>query len=722
MIKGKAYVIIALSLAVVAVTSALFLTGVLDRGEWISYDQRMYWYNKDKSPPSELAVVLIDEASLQAMDPLVGRWPWPRSVYADLLDFFSLGGARAVAFDILFVEREAQAGGNSGAEYGENDRRFMVATRDAGNVYHAMQLLREETHGENSGQFNRPIPESFAGLHALHNTEFFPESGNNDYLLPIEGLYAAAKGTGIVEIEPDRDGIYRRLKPFAEYQGKVYPSLGILPLLSAFEPDKISFQGDHIALAGRKLPIDPTGDYLINMQGDYKPYSVSGILSSIQKIRAGEIEDLLVYPEDFENKIVFIGASAIGIQDVKATPMSSKTPGVFLHVSMASNILENDFLVPIGKGATILLMVVFAVIVTGGILSVPYAHQQALIPLVLAASYIGWSFWRFDNGYVYNTSAPLMTIAGSWLVTSAYLAFTEGKDKRRVRTMLSQYVSPAVLAEMVDKHEELGKAEIGSKENLSILFSDIRSFTSISEQTVAEQVVELLNIYFSVMSDVVFRYDGTLDKFIGDALMAFWGAPIHISDHADKAVRAALEMQRAMLTVNEQLTIKGLPAIMIGVGINTGEVILGNIGSEKKLDYTVIGDNVNLASRLEGLTKQYGCPVVISEYTFNNLVDPIPCMIIDMVRVKGKKVPIRLYCPLALPDDDEDFIAEADKMSNTAARAFDCYLNREWDAAIALYEKLPYPILRDTFVARCVEFKSNEPVPDWDGVYTLTSK
>jgi adenylate cyclase len=460
------------------------------------------------------------------------------------------------------------------------------------------------------------------------------------------------------------------------------------------------------------------------MEGDFEPYSISGILASIQMLKSGDVEGLLVDPYEFEDKVVYIGASAIGVQDIKATPMSAKTPGVFLHASMASTLLKGASLQPPSHVLTVVLIIAFTLLTTVGILllSLSHSYQQALLPLLLAVGYSGWSIWEFGNGRIYEMSAPLLAIALSWLGSSSYLVFTEGKDKRRVRNMLSQYVSPAVLSTVVDKYENQIQAEVGKREDLTILFSDIRGFTATSENTEAEKVVEMLNTYFSAMTDVIFRHEGTLDKFIGDAIMAFWGAPILHADHADRGVTAAIEMQRALVGVNEELAGMGLPSVAIGIGLNSGDVILGNIGSERKLDYTIIGDNVNLASRLEGLTKHYGVPLIISENTHAQLRQEIPCAVVDMVRVKGKQVPIALYSPLALPGDEGDAIKTARRVAELSHKAFDHYRAQRWDDAIALYEQLPFKRLKKIFITRCREYSQHPPEEGWDGAYTMRTK
>ncbi|MBI3777186.1 MAG: adenylate/guanylate cyclase domain-containing protein, partial [Gammaproteobacteria bacterium] len=293
-------------------------------------------------------------------------------------------------------------------------------------------------------------------------------------------------------------------------------------------------------------------------------------------------------------------------------------------------------------------------------------------------------------------------------------------DKRRVRRVLAQYVSPAVLAEVVDKYENYLSAEVGLRTNITVLFSDIRNFTRLSESLAPETVVEMLNVFFSAMTDVLFAHHATIDKFIGDAIMAFWGAPVRDEQHAQRAVRAALGMLQALVDVNTRLAERGIAPISIGIGINTGDAVLGNIGSEKKLAYTAIGDNVNLAARLEGLTKTYGCPVLITENTRAQVCAEFPCRLVDSVRVMGKTHAIRVYAPLGVTNAEE--ITAAHALCETTARAFELYRQRQWCNARALYETLPPGRLRELFIARCHDYELIPPAADWDGVCTLDSK
>ncbi len=722
--------------AIIALSTAIlvnlgFYLGLFEGLERKAFDMRAR-YNT-RQPSSEVAIILVDEASLRGMNPIVGRWPWPRSVHADVVDFLAMSGAKAVLFDILFTENERVFGTPKGV-LGPSDERLVESTASAGNVYHAAQIVIDEEDEYNKSLLNRPVPDDFSGRFAVELIGA-PVSVHNNYYLPFKELYTASKGIGIVEFLSDSDGVYRRTKLFRHYQGNFYPVLPMSPLLDIMKPESIRQEEDKIVLTGvqdgnlqlktLEIPLQKDGSYLINMHGDFKPYSMSGVLASIQKIQMGELEGLPVSPDEFKDKVVFIGGSAVGIEDLKPTSMGSNTPGVYLHASVYSNIIRGDFLRYTGQLITSLSILLLSVTVTIAILwSRNIIYYQLGVPFLLAFLYISASFWWFGHNTVFDIIAPTLSIVISWMGTFAFLSIIEGKDKRKIKRMLSQYVSPSILSTLIDKSpQDVLRAGGGSKENLTILFSDIRGFTSISERLEAEKVVELLNGYLSEMVDVIFRHEGTLDKFIGDAIMAFWGAPIRISDHGKRTVLAALDMRRQLEAFNQGLVAKGLIPLDMGVGINTGEVILGNIGSEKKLDYTIIGDNVNLASRMEGLTKEYGSPILITESTYEEVKSSIPCRIIDMVRVVGRKKGIRIYEPLDVRKGDVDV---TDKTISLSEEGFNYYLKRDWDSAIKSYSGIlsirPDDRLSEIFVGRCQNYKHEEPPSDWDGIYTFTKK
>lgn len=712
-----------LILSVIGLTLSLDYSGVLQRAEWIAYDHKVASIRKGVAPHQDVVLVLVDEASLKAMNPLVGRWPWPRSLYADLLEFLSMGGAKAVAFDILFTENERDRSGAHRESL--SDEVFAQATAEMGAVVHSAQFLRDVADDYNQTLINRPLPGGFVkrfDLNQGHSQpglyELFSWQNNNNYYLPIEVLAQQAAGVGLVDFDADRDGVFRRTSLLRQYQQTLLPVLSVASLMQALRVSPELYDGE-LRMGQVTLPVDDKGRYLVNFYRNFNAYSISGLLASIQMLRDGDIENLIVDPEEFRDKIVFVGSSAVGIEDLKTTPFSNKTPGVMLHASIASNVLSSDFLQQQSQTTSNLLVILFAVITVLGILFFPSVLVQILLPILLAVVYLFWGYWRFEENVLYPTAAPILTILLSWLSSFVFLTFTEGRDKRKVRRMLSQYVSPAVLSEVENSYSDFIQAKVGTKEEITILFSDIRGFTDISESLSAEKVVDMLNTYFSSMTEIIFREQGTVDKFIGDAIMAFWGAPIRIDNHADQALKSAMAMIIQLEQVNLLLKEKGYPEIKIGVGLNTGEVVLGNIGSEQKLDYTVIGDNVNLASRLEGLTKAYVRPILMAEETFLALKAPQPCVVVDLVRVKGKQHPSRLFTPLFLHELADE---SAEKLTELMEQAFNHYLQQQWQQAIYCYQQTPLVGLASIMIARCEAYMQHPPPPGWDGVHVMKEK
>ncbi|WP_086480317.1 CHASE2 domain-containing protein [Oceanospirillum sanctuarii] len=695
-------------------TVQLHSFGVFDRLEWISYDHRQSYFRSDKAAHDDIAIILIDESSLQALAPVAGRFPWPRSIYSDLLEFLSYGEPRAILFDILFTESQ-----NADNQNQDDDLSFAMSTASLGNVFHASQIMSVADDEIGDKTLNRPLPEDFIEQFDLKLTIGTNDLATNSYTLPYPTLYQGAAGIASVDMSPEQDGVYRNVYPFRFYQGIALPGLGFAPFSWQTTLNKTD---TNITIGNSTIPLLDDGRYPVNMAGKFNTYSFAGLLASLNQIRSGDVENLIVNPEEFADKIVFIGASAVGLEDIKATPVLYQTPGVMIHASVASNILENDFLAPPPPGLKYSSILVLALISTLSVLAFKNFLLQVSLPIAITSAYALICYVLFNNNQIITLVAPVFSSTIAAAAALSFLAMTEGKDKQRVRKMLSQYVSPAILTEMVDKTDELAKADIGSVETLTILFSDVRGFTSISENLNATEVVELLNIHLGAMSDVIFKYRGTLDKFIGDAIMAFWGAPIKSEHHANEAVESALAMVRELRNVNKQLKEKGYKSIKVGIGLHTGDVVLGNIGSSKKLDYTIIGDNVNLASRMEGLTKNYHCEVLITEDTVKALTTEIPCLKVDVVRVKGKKHPTSVYIPFdtsIMSEKEVDLTWDYHRISD---QAFQKYLNREWMDAIALFEQLPeIPAIID-MIMRCEHYKTSPPPKDWDGVHTMTTK
>jgi adenylate cyclase len=639
----KALIALFIAFTVLSVTLCAYLLGYFEKPEFLVYDAKVKLFRSHKVPPKQIKIILIDDASIKALEPLAGRWPWPRVIWSDLLDFLSMGGAKAVLFDILFTERTDTA----------NDGALIEATAASQNVYHSMILKHELPDDDRryNEELGMPLPADFVTGFAVKRVAgtvaIRPGAENNDYTLPVEGLRQVSKGIADVEFPPDRDGVLRRTKPLREYQGHYFPVLGLAPFIDDGTP--VDIRKDAVVINDRVLPLDQKGNLHINMYDVERtePYSIGGIFASLNKMKAGDLEDLVVNPEEFKDCLVFVGASAVGTKDLKATPLAPQSPGVILHASLAANYLEKDFLKPPDRKLTIFSIVLGSCLTALFVFLSGKFSVRVVLPLMLLALYVAFTVYSFKLNVLVESVPFVFATFGSGFLSFGYLTFMEGAEKRRVSKLFTQYVSKDVLHEVLHNYKEYEKSGLGMKAEITVLFSDIRGFTTLSETTPPEKIVEMLNVHFSHMADIILKHNGTLDKYIGDAIMAFWGAPVPTKDHPEQAVLAAVEMIKALQNVNAELKGRGFDLeLKIGVGINTGVVTIGNIGSEKKLNYTVVGDAVNLASRLESLTKEYNSAVVISEYTYERIKDTIDCTILGNVKVKGREQPVTIYAPV----------------------------------------------------------------------------
>ena len=706
----------------------LHIGGALEFLEMKTLDIRLQLSDKNITANEDIVVVLVDEASLQSMKKMVGRWPWPRSMFAELISFFGQAEAKAVLFDVLFTE--PQDARSAEGELGEDDFFLVETTMESGMAIHAAQFLLDTEDEVNKNLLDQPLPDIYKERFAYPNIRVKKGARlkqSNVFYLPFTELYETADQVGIVEFGADADGIYRRSHLLREYMGSYFPVLSLAMIEKLYPPESITLSQNELRFGDMEIPLQNDGTFLINMKKEFVTYSIGGILSTINQMAQGEYDKMLFTPEEFKDKIVIIGASAAGIEDLKHTSTGADVPGVLLHASIISNLMDQDYIHQGYETAIFIFMFFACVIIAIGILGFQSLVLQSILPLVIALLYTLVSYYLMDE---YRILIPLVIplVAFGTVFTGSYIyvSATEGKERRKTRKMLSQYVSPHVLSEVMDKSKSVLTAEVGALEELSILFSDIRSFTSFSEMVEVSQVVEQLNYYLSEMVDVVFEHKGTLDKFIGDAVMAFWGAPIVTPTHAKQSTLAALQMIERLEAINKYFDEKGYPHFHIGVGIHTGKVILGNIGSDKKLDYTVIGDSVNLASRMEGLTKQYGCPILISESTYAQVADEIPCRVIDAVRVKGKDKPIRLYQPLASPSSSQEQKDQGILIAEKSEAAFLAYQNCEWETSISLYKEIQGILVDDKasqlVIIRCDEFLKDPPPEGWDGCYTMKTK
>ena len=544
----------------------------------------------------------------------------------------------------------------------------------------------------------------------------------------ITQLAEAAASYGFININPDADGTLRHALLIMRYRDlDWYPSLD-MQVVREYEkiPDQdiaayISPNGlERIQFGRHKIQRARDGTALINYTGPYHTY---------QQYSMWDVISGAVPRETFRGKIVLVGSTAIAIGDMRNTPFSDPVyMGVEVHANIIDNLLHSQergrgFLTRGFNEEMIDVAFILGFGLLFGLLAGPVDPvTSAISVLVVLAGYAWFVYFMFaEHGRWLSFVIPAGTLVANYAAITSFRMIFEERQKRKIRKTFSQYLSPDVIS-LIEKDPQKYVRPGGEMKELTVMFSDIRGFTTISEGLTPDELVSLLNEYLGEMTEIVFAHQGTLDKYIGDAVMAFWGSPYPQEDHAFRACTCALEMIRSLERLNAKWTAEGRRPISIGIGLNTGLLNVGNMGSAKRLSWTVMGDNVNLASRLEGINKEYHTRIVISEATYRQVEQHFVCRELDKIRVKGKKLPVNIYELLDVISEKPKYEPLLSQFENAVA----AYRSQDWRAAIAKFGELlcQYPEDGPTqvFLQRAVEFLENAPEPDWDGVYEMKTK
>jgi adenylate cyclase len=714
---------------------------------------------------NRIVIVGIDEKTLQQ----VGSFPLPRKAYAKLVNELNAGGARVIAFDATFPVPESNSATealdklrtdvtsiappavltqiNELEAASDQDARFASAMKNGGNVVLGHIFLDQQR----AQSANAKVSEDYLNIIWAHA---FPqvspvgfklkegEKANIDWAWEKVGTVAqgveaniakladAAASYGFIDIHPDSDDTLRHGLLVVRYKEQdFYPSLAI-EVVRLYEkiPDQqvvayISPNGlDHIELGSHIVNHVLDGSTLINYTGPYRTYSQY----SMWDVMSGALP-----PNTFRDKIVLVGATAVGIGDIRTTPFQGQNTlymGVEVHANIIDNLLHSQekgrgFLQRgpheemIDIGFILLFGVVFGFLFSR--ITPLYSTILVIVTLLAFGWFVYFSF--ASKGQWLSFVIPAATLAANYVGITSVRMVREESEKRKVRKTFSQYLAPGVI-ELMEKDPEKYLSMGGEMKELTILFSDIRGFTTISEKLTPNELVQLLNEYFGQMTEILFATNGTLDKFIGDAIMAFWGSPVPQEDHAFLSCSCALQMVSGLAELNQKLQRAGRPPIGIGIGLNTGLVNVGNMGSERRRSWTVMGDNVNLASRLEGITKEYHVQLIISEATYRHVASQFVCRELDKIRVKGKTLPVNIYELM----DVEDNRALHQSLLNGFDGAMHEYRQQNWNRAAELFAELLAQFPDDgptqIFLERAIEFSENAPEGEWDGVYVMKTK
>src|SRR5579859_1709589 len=747
----------------------------LKRFEYSTLDTRFRYRPARYTPPDpRIVVVAIDQRSQEVL----GKWPFSRKYFGEMLDALREDGARVVSFDVTFdkpdqtvapiralwgqIERDKKNGKPPDpkleahvlelAKEFDADSQFAAALRRFGPVVLGnFYLQANEIQGIDDAALNKYA--EMVQWYSLNRNALNPTSGKADFAsllnnYQFEGTLFTATIANIPQLAPpendektsigffnissDADGVLRRallVLPFGRSSNPddidLYGSLEVqtLRLYLGLKSEQVTVNYGPTGVAslqfGDKLTVKPDwlGRVLINYRGPretYPYYSIADVVN--HKCRPGT----------FRDKIVLVGASATGIGDLRTPPYGGiDYPGLEVHANVIDNMLNNGFLI---RGAHQEVLDLLLILIFG----IPLGTAMALVSprwmwfgLALLLPFGFLIYVSFVRGYWLNFTLPAGTLTANVMLVSLYRALVEEKEKRKVRSAFGQYLSPEVIRRLLVNPQlvEPRKTEI------TVMFSDIRGFTTISEKLDAQDLALFLNGYLSDMTRIVFDTQGTLDKYIGDAVMAFWGAPFEEPDHAKNACNASLAMMKTVRAMQKQWEAEGKPKLDIGIGLNSGPASVGNMGSALRYGYTALGDTVNLSSRLEGLNKEYGTHILVNESTYMTVKDALPIFReLDIIRVKGKLQPATIYelvGKLSELEQDPGY-SELNQRLQAFTAARKLYRKREWEQAQHAFQDIldrtPDEGPSRMYWKRCQEYLFDEPPVGWDGVFTMTHK
>lgn len=730
------YIPIVLGIILVCISVWLFITPVklvrslFERLDHLGYDLQLRTrvLTEAAKPHSPIAIIDIDDKSLQAE----GRWPWPRGKLGQLVNKLHDDGAVVIAFDIFFSEQQP----NIVTQMEQYFSQKHLLTSDVANV-----LKQSQPNFDEDSMFAKSLlnSSSLLALGFLPTTqtanilpkplfilsqeekEQFSIINTFGYISNIPILQKAAKGSGFINIIADADGIIRRAPLLMSYKDGVYPALSLQAvilylnqaarLITPTYDEGKKLEG--IQIGERVIPTDDKGQVLIPFIGGsytFPYYSATDVLN-------GKIPK-----EKIQGKILFVGTSATGLGDLQATSIQSPFPGVEIQASIVNGILEGNFsYIPAWTyGANLVLTILFGLFCA---ILFPQLGPRTLFAIIilLPVSILLLNNWFWiKTGLIISVLIPTLLILIIAIINIMYGYLFETRRRERIKEMFGQYVPAKHIDEMLKTSGDYGLK--GEDRDMTVLFADIRNFTSISESMSAADLVDLLNTFFTPMTEIIFKHKGTIDKYVGDLIMAFWGAPLRDKHHSTHAIISALEMQKQLRVMQPIFAKHNCPDIKIGIGLNSGIMSIGNMGSRYRRNYTVLGDQVNLASRVESLTKFYGVDIIVTENTQHNQTKFI-FRKLDRVRVKGKTIGIEIYeviCTRA------ELTPEITQELELYHNALNLYLEQHWEEAEATFTILssshPDRKIYKIYLERINEFKSKPKMEKWDGIYTHHEK
>jgi adenylate cyclase len=679
-----------------------------------------------------VTIIDIDEKSLAKL----GQWPWPRTRIADLVTSLTKLGAVVIAFDVIFSEPDRlnpDAAADTFRDLDEDTRTKLRALPSndqilADAMRHSRVVLGESGLSEEVAEFDKTLP--VTGLAMLGGD---PQRFMFDFpglLRNTQVLEKAAGGRGLLTINPERDGIVRRVPMIMLAQGATMPSLSFEMLRLATGTDTIFIKSDaagikSVAVKGFEVPTDRNGQLWVH----FARYDPSLYVPAVDVLEGR------VAPEKIARKLVLIGTSAVGLNDIKTTPVSAAMPGVEIHAQVLEAALTKSLLSQPPYG----LLLEFGAAIILGILVIAFVPQFGPVTLVAVGALfatllvgVSWYFYT-QHRLLIDFTYPLLSTTVIYL-TLIFTSFVrEQAQRRQIRSAFGQYLSPALVEQLAQSPEKLVLG--GEEREMTIMFSDVRGFTTISESYKRDPqgLTALMNRFLTPLTNAILARKGTIDKYMGDAIMAFWNAPLDDREHQLNACEAALDMLERIDVLNKEREIESRNGghtffpINVGVGLNTGTCVVGNMGSNLRFDYSVLGDSVNLASRLEGQSKEYGFPIIVGSRTALAVKDKFAILELDFIMVKGKKEPEVIYAIAGREDTAQS--GRFQRLRNLTIEMLACYRGRDWEGALAAIERgrltddaNTLELLYHLYEARILGYRENPPPEDWNGAFALLTK
>ncbi len=719
--KTRIILVLVLTAACGGLVTLMGQLGWLEGLELRTLDARFRILARPERASADVILAAIDDKSLEAFKRNNVVWKWPRDIYAALVRYLHRGGARAIVFDVLFADRDAD---RAGSDAEETDGIFAQAMRDAGNVALAAHLGDREDLLTLDNPLVRHNPFRITPPSQAERFQRFSSA-----VLPIDLFQESAAALGAANYTGDpQDGVCRRLPLLTLFRDNVFPHLGLAGYLMARGRDTVDvLPSGRLRVGDVEVPVDPDGSFLISWYGKGGPdgcftyYSVGALIASAIAEETGRTP--LLPSSRFLDKIVIVGASATGLFDYRVTPFTSMEPypAMEIYATVLSNLLQQDFLVRVRPWLPTAAVFLFSLAVCAAFFRLQKLRAVLLVGFLLGTGWLVLSLALFRwGGRWLDVVGPELSLALSFMAAAAASYRMEGRERRRLRSVFNRYVSPAVVTEVLDHREEL---ELGGKEvTATLFFSDIQDFTAISEERSPQDVVEMLNDYFSVATEQILNRQGLLDKYIGDAVMAMFGGLLPGDTHAAQACATALDIQEAFRRM-EQTGTADRPSLVTRIGIHTGPVVAGNIGSPLRMEYTAIGDTVNLASRLEGANKIFSTRILISEAAFRAAGGEFVARELDRLHLKGKKNAVVCF---ELVGREGEVPEEGIRRLALFRDGLGWYRDREFHKALAAFETLLSSFPDDgparVYRERCRAFLASPPPADWDRTHTLETK